>query len=108
AIADASMMGIHDAGSVSLAPLELFQNSPNPFQEGTLIHFNLSGRETVNLYVSDMLGHKVATLYEHQPMDKGGHDYVFNAHTAGLKKGVYQYTLESDSSRVTRKMTVTE
>ncbi|MFI5149560.1 MAG: T9SS type A sorting domain-containing protein [Bacteroidia bacterium] len=108
AIADAAMMGVQDSRPSGMPEAELIQNSPNPFHDGTLIRFNLLTRQTVTLYISNELGQRVVTIYDKQPMDKGGHYYIFNARTSGLKKGVYHYTLQCDSVQLTKKMTVTE
>ena len=106
AIMDAGMMGFADPGNKEPYPMQLRQNSPNPFDDNTVIHFDLQDKCRVSLFVSDLRGRKVAVLYENQKMDKGGHDYVFNARAAGLEPGMYEYTLESDTSRLTRKMNV--
>jgi hypothetical protein len=106
AIVDAAMLGIAEEAPLPVAGLRLDQNSPNPFTESTVIHFDLKDKCVVTLYISDLLGRRVAVLYQKQKMDKGGHEYVFNAKAAGIPAGLYEYTLESDSSRVTRKMNI--
>jgi hypothetical protein len=106
AIIDANMLGIQEEKAGTVSPIVMDQNNPNPFNDNTRIHFDLADKTTVSLFIYDLLGKKVATLYENQKMDKGGHDYIFNAKAAGLSPGIYQYTLESGSNQVTRKMSV--
>lgn len=106
AILDAGMLGVQENRVMPFAPVEMDQNIPNPFHENTAIHFDLTRNSVVSLYVTDLLGQKVAVLYENQKMDKGGHDYIFNARAAGLPQGIYNYSLESERNRVTRKMSV--
>ncbi|MCE3280055.1 MAG: BNR/Asp-box repeat protein [Bacteroidetes bacterium] len=84
----------------------LQQNSPNPFQENTWIKFDLKKTGTVDLIVYDILGNKVATLYENEKFPEGNFDYIFNASAYNLNQGIYYYSLRCDEYRVTKKMIV--
>ncbi len=108
ALIDATMLGIYENKAFDFAPMAMEQNIPNPFNESTLIHFDLLDKTVVTLSIYDMLGKKVAVLYENQKMDKGGHDYIFNAKAAGLRPGIYHYNLECGMNRITRKMSIIE
>ena len=62
--------------------------------------------EKVNLFVYDLLGNKVATLYENEQFNEGNYDYIFNATSYNLKSGIYYYSLSCDEYEQTKKMIV--
>jgi len=88
------------------SPIQLLQNSPNPFYQTTNIKFKLGKTENVDLAVYDLLGKKVATLYENEVFSEGEHSYVFNATQYNLKQGVYYYSLNCNEYHHTCKMIV--
>jgi hypothetical protein len=79
------------------------QNTPNPFNPSTDIHFNLAepGRVTVEVYNS--AGQKVGTLLN-TVMGAGGHSVAWNG--AKFAAGMYFYTVTSGSNSRTMKMTL--
>ena len=86
--------------------VDLFQNTPNPFNPSTLIQFNLPVAAVVRLEVFDLRGRRVATL-AHDEYPAGIHA----VHWSGkddtgrpLAAGVYFYSLRSDGLSLTRKM----
>lgn len=79
----------------------LAQNYPNPFNPQTTIEFNSPRRERVVIEVFNMLGEKVATLYEGE-IAPGNHRLSFNAHS--LPSGVYFYYLKAPGVTLTKKM----
>ncbi|WP_340106186.1 endonuclease [Rhodohalobacter sp. 8-1] len=83
--------------------IALDQNYPNPFNPATVIKFNLPENQRVKLAVYDMLGREVAVLVD-GIRSAGSHDVRWNA--LGLSSGIYMYTLQTESSRMTRKMTL--
>jgi hypothetical protein len=81
----------------------LSQNYPNPFNAHTNIDFELTKAATVNLSVYDITGAKVTTLINGH-MDAGNHQVNWNA--SGIASGVYYYTLRTNGSETTKKMTL--
>lgn len=79
----------------------LAQNYPNPFNPQTTIEFNLPRRERVVVEVFNMLGEKIATLYEGEAAP-GNHRVSFNAQ--GLPSGIYFYYLKAPGVTLTKKM----
>jgi hypothetical protein len=86
--------------------VELEQNQPNPFIQTTWIKFGLKKSATVNLEVFDVLGNKVATLYNKEQFYEGDYDYIFNATAYNLKSGIYYYSISCNEYVVTKKMIV--
>ncbi len=106
AIVNGTTLGIDESSLTSYSPLELKQNFPNPFKENTWIKFDLKKSTKVNLFVYDVLGNKVATLYENEQFNEGNYDYIFIASSFNLKTGIYYYSLRCDEYEQTKKMIV--
>ncbi len=81
--------------------VELLQNYPNPFNPQTTITFRLPESGNISLRVYDIQGRLVETLTE-GIRSEGSHSITFNANA--LSSGVYLYTLDTPTSRLTRKM----
>ncbi len=81
----------------------LSQNYPNPFNAKTNIDFTLEKKAKVELAVYNLLGAKVATLANGQ-MEAGKHSINFDA--SKISSGIYYYTLKTDGSEVSKKMTL--
>ncbi|MEM1269654.1 MAG: T9SS type A sorting domain-containing protein [Bacteroidota bacterium] len=81
--------------------IELFGNYPNPFNPSTRISYALPDASDVRLTVYDVTGRQVATL-QNGPMSAGSHAAVVDA--SNWTSGVYFYTLEAGSQRLTKKM----
>ncbi len=80
---------------------QLLQNSPNPFNAQTTIHFSLDTPSMVKVRVFSLPGELVSLLLE-QEMEAGEHSVSFEA--KGLSTGVYFYTLETEKLRSVRPM----
>jgi hypothetical protein len=65
---------------------------PNPFNPTTTISFNLSEDAVVTLKTYNVLGQESTTLIDHESMDGGAQDIVFNGSI--LASGVYFYRIE--------------
>jgi hypothetical protein len=100
------------AGSIQHADIllpkamELYQNTPNPFNPSTLIQFNLPGAAAVRLEVFDLRGRRVATLANNE-YPAGIHAVHWSGRDDSgrpLADGVYFYRLRSDKLSLTRKM----
>ena len=104
ALVDGNLVGIEESSATAFSPVELLQNSPNPFNQSTWIKFNLKKSAKVNLNVYDELSHKVAVLYENEQFNEGNYDYIFNPAPYNLAAGVYYYSLSCDEYQTTKKM----
>ncbi len=81
----------------------LNQNYPNPFNPSTSIEYELAQSESVKLTVYDMTGREVAVLVN-SVKPSGRHQISWDA--SGTSSGIYVYSLETSSHRLTRKMTL--
>ncbi len=84
---------------------ELFQNKPNPFNESTLIGFNLPEASTATLRVYDVSGKnlKVITLNA----ARGYNEVNINRNELGAA-GVLYYQLDTDADSAVKKMIILE
>lgn len=71
---------------------ELNQNYPNPFNPETKISYSVPRNSFVSLKVYNILGQKVATLFEGF-RDTGSYTEIFNAQN--LTSGIYFYKMEA-------------
>ncbi len=106
ALIDGTTLSIDESNLNAFSPVDLQQNEPNPFSQTTWIKFNLKKSAKVNLFVYDVLGNKVASLYHYEQFNEGNYDYIFNASAYNLKPGVYYYTIDCDEYQRTKKMIV--
>lgn len=83
------------------ASVQLEGNYPNPFNPQTTISFVLPGAAHARLAVYDVLGRQVAVLTD-GVRPAGKHSLSFDG--TGLPSGLYLYTLETGSDRLTRPM----
>lgn len=83
--------------------IELNQNYPNPFNPSTSINFGLPQRSSVELNVYDLLGRKVATLFN-GTKSAGTHTFQFDA--SNLSSGIYIYQLKTEFGMVSKRMTL--
>ena len=79
----------------------LNQNYPNPFNPSTKISFVLGESGLTKLSIYNVLGQKVATLFEKE-LSVGYHEYKFDA--SSLSSGIYFYRLESGKYSAVHKM----
>jgi len=80
---------------------EILSNYPNPFNPVTMINYQLSMTNDVELSVYNMLGQKVATLVrEIQPA--GSYNVQWDA--SGVASGTYYYLLQAGEVREIRRM----
>ena len=79
------------------------QNYPNPFNPSTKINYSVKEASNVKIIVYDVLGRAVETLVDgFKPA--GNYELTFNAEN--LPSGLYLYTFESGSTKITKKMTL--
>jgi len=92
--------------SVPASMLSLYQNEPNPFNPSTRIRYNLPEKARVVLNIYDVSGRLVKSLVE-GVRDKGINSVVWNGKDdsgRAVNSGVYFYTLNSESGKITRKL----
>jgi large repetitive protein len=81
----------------------LKQNWPNPFNAMTMIEYEVIEQATMQLFVTDLNGRRVATLVD-GPVPPGRYLAGFDA--GGLASGQYLYILQTFSERIVRIMEV--
>ncbi len=77
---------------------------PNPARSTATLRFSLPASAPVSLVVYDVLGRRVATLLERQPLEAGEHQVTMR--TEGWRTGFYFCRFEVAGSFITRKLTV--
>jgi len=87
-------------GSIPLT-YKLDQNYPNPFNPSTQIEFAVVKNEQVALTVFNILGEKVAELVNDR-LQPG--NYTVNWNAQNQASGLYFYTLQTGSFKLTKKM----
>ena len=93
---------------LSGAPAEfsLVQNYPNPFNPSTVINYSLQKPATVELFIYDMLGRRVADLVN-KKQTAGTYSVNWNAADDDgnpLAAGIYFYKLQTESFSQVKKM----
>jgi hypothetical protein len=74
---------------------KLAQNYPNPFNPSTTISFGLPVNASVALDVYNLIGEKVASVYQGE-LNAGNYEYNFDA--SNLPSGIYVYVLNAVGS----------
>jgi hypothetical protein len=82
---------------------EISQNYPNPFNPSTKIVYSVAEASSINITVFDVLGREVEVLVDGFK-SAGTYELTFNAEN--LPSGLYLYTFEAGSTRITKKMTL--
>ncbi len=83
--------------------ITLLQNYPNPFNPATSIEFSLPKSEYAELVIFNLLGQKVATLFEGN-LNAGRHKFKWFAQSQ--PGGIYFYQLKTESFVSTRRLTL--
>ena len=81
--------------------LSLNQNYPNPFNPTTNINFSVPNEGLVKVSVFDLSGRMVAGLVN-EYKNAGSYSVTFNA--SALSSGIYYYSIETGSNRITKQM----
>lgn len=84
---------------------KLFQNQPNPSNTLTDIKYETSVAGAVTIEVRDMTGRMVMEMNEGMK-SAGVHKATVNV--SGLSKGIYLYTLKTNTESLTRRMIISE
>jgi hypothetical protein len=103
-LTDAVSVRVTVTGVEEIAPIEfaLKQNYPNPFNPSTEIKFSVetTGRATLEIY--NMLGQKVATLFD-DVVEAGKYQRV-QVNASSFASGMYIYRLQSGARTDLKKM----
>jgi len=78
---------------------------PNPFNQSTIIPYTLEESGAVKLWVSNILGEKVALLVDQEKVSAGNYAIEFKAQ--GLPAGIYLYTLQTNRYQSTQRFVLT-
>jgi hypothetical protein len=81
----------------------VFNNLPNPAKESTMINYQLNSNADVTIQVIDMTGRLVSSNVLGQ-QDAGIHHFTLN--TSDFANGVYFYSINTNNSKVVKKMIV--
>ena len=76
--------------------------APNPFEQETVMQFELHEASIVSLVVLDMTGKIVETVLPNTELGKGSHEAVFSAN--GRPAGVYVAMLKINGQSIARKL----
>ena len=79
----------------------LFQNYPNPFNPKTIISYQLSMTNEVELVIYNLIGQKIATLVSEQ-QEAGLHQVEWNA--SAFASGIYYYQIKAGEFQDVKKM----
>ncbi|MEM9820833.1 MAG: T9SS type A sorting domain-containing protein, partial [Bacteroidota bacterium] len=79
-------------------------NTPNPFSEQTLFAFQLEQASEVSLTISNINGQVIARPIEANRLRKGHHEISFDGRE--LPTGVYVYTLQTQTGRISKQMVI--
>jgi hypothetical protein len=90
-----------NGATVSADRFELYQNMPNPFNDATIIGFQLPEASTASLSIFDVSGKKVKEV--RGEFSKGYHEISIERGTLP-NRGVFYYRLETPGNTATRKM----
>ncbi len=96
----------HYSQTISIAiekprQFQLFQNYPNPFNATTAIRFDLPERSNIRLVLFDVRGRQVAVLARGE-FAAGAHNIAVQVQD--LPSGIYFYQLETDHTRMVKKL----
>lgn len=84
----------------------LLQNTPNPFQESTLIEFNLPTAGTATLVVQDALGKIVYT--QSGDFEAGYQQFTIHKNNLASTAQVFYYTLQTETASITKQMVLSK
>ena len=93
------------ADNLSKYGVALYQNTPNPFNGTSEVHYQLGNASDVVFTVYDITG-RVVIETQLGKMDAGMHTVSMNA--AEFTKGVYFYNIKANGASFSKKMTITE
>ncbi len=75
---------------------------PNPFKDQTTIELNLLSERSVTVYVSDVMGKKIAILANEEMVSAGNHQFTFDG--SRLTPGLYYFTVVAGDYKSVQKI----
>ncbi len=99
---DAVLVGEENFAATPYAQLET--NFPNPFVINTNIRFKISETSRLSLYVYDIFGKRVASIFENELKTSGKYFETFNNEKHSLSPGTYFLSLEGENINLKQKM----
>ena len=98
-----SLTSVSESGKLpSLQNFFLSQNYPNPFNGETQITFSTKSTEDVLLTVYNLLGQKIATLFDEVAAANTVYSIAFDA--KNLPSGIYLYSLRTVNGNEVKRM----
>lgn len=104
AFVDPNPIVSNESDAVTPRQVELLQNAPNPFSQGTALRLQVPKATTATLTIYDALGCAVATLLSEAVLTPGLQAISFDA--SALPSGLYVTRLEANGTVQVRKVTV--
>lgn len=95
--------GIFDNSIIIKNNIIVYQNYPNPFQENTVISFEIFQTDFVTIELFNILGEKIETLIQDY-YPAGKHEILFNRKK--LPNGIYFYSMYYKNIRIINKLIV--
>ena len=89
-----------------LGEMVLHQNRPNPYQQETIIEFELPASDRVTLQVMDISGRVL--IQNTGDYSKGLHQWRLNKSDLGVNAGILYYQLTNNEQTLTKKMVIVE
>lgn len=94
-----------DEESPAEAPTnKLLTAYPNPAQEQVTIVYQLAQTSEVEIYLTNAMGQRVATIAQIKEQAEGKHEVLFD--TSRLPKGLYLYTLQTANYKETKRLVI--
>jgi hypothetical protein len=88
-------------------PLRLSGPSPNPVRAGATLRFGVQNPGTATVVLYNVLGQRIATLYEGTPPSEEMQTIRLDSQTlAGVSSGMYFVRLEANGASTTRRVTI--
>ncbi len=103
AVNSIAFSGVYSEPKPNPYTYELEQNYPNPFNPKTTIRFSINEKSDIKITVYDIRGRKVKVIVD-GTYSAGYYSLEFNS--SDISSGVYFYTMETRSVKVTKKMVV--
>ncbi len=102
-IAPRNLVGVEEEPVATITSYQLHSAYPNPFNPTTRLTLDLPQRQTAVLEVYNMLGRRVATVYQGD-LPMGRHEFTFDA--TRLASGVYFAVAQAGSYHAVKKLVV--
>jgi len=102
---DAIIPEIEKGHSISALNMRIY---PNPFNNSTCITFTLSQKENVSLYIYNIIGQKISTLY-HSSLQAGIHEIFWDgtgSNGSSVISGIYFVQMQYGQRKICKKLMI--